>query len=85
MFQRRGATAEKARFRVLSFQGSQGVRLLNLTSWLMRVIRVDPPYLCVAAVVPGHNKLNKYTYLLVPLSKSSVFLECVKLYFHNDG
>ena len=41
MFQRRGATSEKARFLVFSFWASLGVRLLSLTSWLARVIRVD--------------------------------------------
>ena len=41
LFQRRGATAEKARFLVFSFRASLGVRLLSLTSWLVRVTWVD--------------------------------------------
>ena len=41
LFQRRGTTAEKALFRVLSFRASLGFRLLSLTSRLVRVIRID--------------------------------------------
>ena len=41
LFQRRGATAEKARFLVFSFQASLGVRLLSRPSRLNRVIRGD--------------------------------------------
>ena len=40
LFQSRGATAEKARFLVLSFQASLGIRPLNHPSWLWRVIQV---------------------------------------------
>ena len=38
LFQRRGTTAEKARFLVLSLRASLGVRPLNHPSWLWRVI-----------------------------------------------
>ena len=41
LFQRRGATAEKALFRVRSFRAFLSVRLLSLTSWLEQVIRAD--------------------------------------------
>ena len=41
LFQRRGATAEKARFLFFSFWASLGVSLLSLTSWLAQVTRID--------------------------------------------
>ena len=41
LFHSRGDNAEKARFLVLSFQTSLGVRPLNRSSWLCRVIQVD--------------------------------------------